>query len=496
MADTFARMRQLIGTTAEWAANDRVIGLGEFAIERLGGGGVRLKLGDGVATFSTLPYSDPGIFDFVLKDGDTMTGPLVLPELTVQGPATVQNGLTVSAGTSSFGGPVNLGANATATSPASLADDSTKVPTTHWVQQQVGGIISGLTIKGTWNAATNTPALASGGAGVPTPERGDFYIVSVSGTTMLDGINVWNAGDSVVFNGIAWQRVPQTLTNAQIIAGLGYTPVNKAGDTMTGALTVISNAIVRGAAGAYRSFQLQTDTLARWSIAENDAAESGSNAGSNFSLISHNDAGGFLATPITVNRASGIVTFTPTPVVGTMAAGDNSTRAASTAFVTARGGGIVREVTLASPAATIDLFTLGVKSAQIMFRLPVTNDGVFITIRQALGSTPNTTAAYSSQLITAAGATVSGVNSGTITTGTLSTTQSNIAGTALSGSLMFPDIASVHGTGTVVGNLGGGGAQWAGTVGLYMPTGGNGFQFLVSAGNFAAGAFARVIGWP
>jgi hypothetical protein len=52
MKTTLARMRQLIGTAADWAANDLVIGDGELAIER--NGSVVLKLGDGVKRFSEL----------------------------------------------------------------------------------------------------------------------------------------------------------------------------------------------------------------------------------------------------------------------------------------------------------------------------------------------------------------------------------------------------------------------------------------------------------
>ena len=223
MADTFARMRQLIGTTAEWAANDLVIGLGEFALEKLGGGAVRMKLGDGVAKYSALPYFDPGIFDFVLKDGDTMTGPLVAPGITINA-----EGLTVSGGNSEFSTPVFLGPFATTAEPGAADDNNAKVPTTHWVQTKMAGVITGLEYKGTWDAATNTPPLASGGLGVPTPVRGDFYMVSVAGSTELDGITEWVPGDFVAFNGIAWQRIPQPLTHDQIVAGLGYVPADEA----------------------------------------------------------------------------------------------------------------------------------------------------------------------------------------------------------------------------------------------------------------------------
>ena len=58
MATTLARMRQLIGTTANWAANDLVIGDGELALERTVAGVVLTKLGDGVKRYSQLGYVD------------------------------------------------------------------------------------------------------------------------------------------------------------------------------------------------------------------------------------------------------------------------------------------------------------------------------------------------------------------------------------------------------------------------------------------------------
>lgn len=350
MADTFARMRQLIGTTAEWAANDLILGLGELGIESVAGGAKRMKLGDGVAKWSQLPYFDPGVFDYVLKDGDTMSGPLVVPELTVQGPASVVNGLEVIGGNSSFGGPVNLGAAATAANPGSLSDNDNSVATTAWVQQQVGGIITGLTIKGTWNAATNTPPLANGGAGVPPAERGDFYIVSVAGSTSLDGINTWNSGDTVVFNGVTWQRVPQTLTNAQIIAGLGYTPVNKAGDTMTGGL-VLPVVMVDTPAGQTKPIYFRTAGVIRWGFGVSAEAESGGNAGSNIFFNRHDDAGAYVATPLSINRATGVFAFGASPTAPTPAAGDNSTKLATTAYVQASGA--MRLVAEHAPASNI-----------------------------------------------------------------------------------------------------------------------------------------------
>lgn len=62
--------------------------------------------------------------------------------------------------------------------------------------------IGALNYKGTWNAATNTPALVSG-----VGTKGDYYQVSVAGSTALDGISNWGVGDVVAFNGTTWQRI-------------------------------------------------------------------------------------------------------------------------------------------------------------------------------------------------------------------------------------------------------------------------------------------------
>jgi hypothetical protein len=66
----------------------------------------------------------------------------------------------------------------------------------------VSNISGGLSYVGTWNATTNTPFLASG-VGVD----GQYYIVNISGTTNLDGINQWSVGDWAIFNGTTWQKI-------------------------------------------------------------------------------------------------------------------------------------------------------------------------------------------------------------------------------------------------------------------------------------------------
>jgi hypothetical protein len=89
LADTFARMRQIVGSTADWAANNIVLGSGEIGIERVSSSDIRIKVGDGTSTWSALPYASASsttinsatqaALDAKLAGaGGTMTGLLIL----------------------------------------------------------------------------------------------------------------------------------------------------------------------------------------------------------------------------------------------------------------------------------------------------------------------------------------------------------------------------------------------------------------------------------
>lgn len=80
-------------------------------------------------------------------------------------------------------------------------DGSGTVPTS----QLPGAVLGGLNYQGTWNASTNTPALASS-----TGSKGYYYVVSVAGSTNLNGITDWKIGDWAVYDGYAWQKVDNT----------------------------------------------------------------------------------------------------------------------------------------------------------------------------------------------------------------------------------------------------------------------------------------------
>ena len=73
------------------------------------------------------------------------------------------------------------------------------------LSQIPASIQGGVSYQGTWNATTNSPTLTSG-----VGTKGYYYVVSVAGSTNLDGITTWNVGDWAIFNGTAWEKVDNT----------------------------------------------------------------------------------------------------------------------------------------------------------------------------------------------------------------------------------------------------------------------------------------------
>ena len=104
--------------------------------------------------------------------------------------------------------------------------------------------IGALNYKGTWNASTNSPTLTSG-----VGTKGDYYVVSVAGSTNLDGQTLWGVGDWAVFNGSIWQKVDGgdsgNFVNISVSALTGYMFAN--GTSNVTASTTIPVANVAGA---------------------------------------------------------------------------------------------------------------------------------------------------------------------------------------------------------------------------------------------------------
>jgi hypothetical protein len=174
------------------------------------------------------------------------------------------------------------------------------------LQNQINGLIGSAVYQGTWNASTNTPALASG-----VGTRGYYYIVNVAGSTNLDGITDWNVGDWAIFDGTAWQQVDNTDS---------VTSVNG----QTGAVSLTTDNIPEGAVNQYF-----TQLRARQSLTLSTTGNSGA--------ATYNNTTGVLNIPIYTDQFVGTVTsvdmsvptgFTisgnPITSAGTLALGFNS----------------------------------------------------------------------------------------------------------------------------------------------------------------------------
>jgi len=67
-------------------------------------------------------------------------------------------------------------------------------------------LLGGVNIQGTWDASTNTPTVPA----ASSTNKGHYYIVSVEGNTLIDGISDWKNGDWIISNGNVWSKVDNT----------------------------------------------------------------------------------------------------------------------------------------------------------------------------------------------------------------------------------------------------------------------------------------------
>ena len=96
------------------------------------------------------------------------------------------------------------------------ADSTNKVP----LANLPASVIGSNHYLGTWNAATNTPTLASSTAPAGSAPVGGYYIVSVAGTRTIDGDSVWNVGDWILWSGTVWEKLDGQANPVSSVAGL------------------------------------------------------------------------------------------------------------------------------------------------------------------------------------------------------------------------------------------------------------------------------------
>ena len=104
--------------------------------------------------------------------------------------------------------------------------------------------IGALNYKGTWDASTNNPTLVSS-----VGTQGDYYVVSVAGSTNLNGTTLWGVGDMAIFNGSIWQKADggdtSLVTSLTVTSLTGYMYANNT--TPVTASTTIPVANITGA---------------------------------------------------------------------------------------------------------------------------------------------------------------------------------------------------------------------------------------------------------
>jgi trimeric autotransporter adhesin len=213
-----------------------------------------------------------------------------------------------------------------------------------------GGVSGALVYQGTWNASTNSPTLASG-VGV----KGYYYVVSVAGSTNLDGITDWQVGDWAVFNGTVWQKVDNSeityVSNVATGTGLTGGPI-----TSTGTISISNTAVTAasyGAADTVGTFtvnaQGQLTAAANASIAINVGAVSGA-VPNTVNVIAGTglSGGGALTANVTLTNA-GVTAFNTRTGNVTLSGADVTT---ALGYTPGTGNGTVTSVTGTLPIAS------------------------------------------------------------------------------------------------------------------------------------------------
>lgn len=108
-----------------------------------------------------------------------------------------------------------------------------KVP----ASQLPDSLFGGLNFQGGWNANTNSPTIPA----ASTANDGHFYKVTTSGSTSINGISDWVAGDWIWSDGTVWNKVDNTESGSGAVAPR----VLVDGDFTAGSLTLAASDLNR-----------------------------------------------------------------------------------------------------------------------------------------------------------------------------------------------------------------------------------------------------------
>jgi hypothetical protein len=247
MADINARTRLLIGTTADWAGHNLVLGLGELVLEQIGGGQLKMKAGDGATAYAGLPYvtMTPTIPPAYLTQTQMDARYLQLTDVVT---ASTPNKVPRLGGTGVLPAsmiPLPVAIDIT----AGAADAGKLVKTAQGTGKIDPSFIT--TTVGKYRGLTDATAAKPAG----TFLAGDYYIntgngpVHASWGTPVAGVTI-TPSQQIVYDGVAWA----------IVGGGAYLPLS--GGTLTGSLGIRIAGVPGGA------LDVGTGTTNRFRVSE------------------------------------------------------------------------------------------------------------------------------------------------------------------------------------------------------------------------------------
>lgn len=241
MADILARTRLIIGSQADWTANNLILGNGEAAIIR-SGATVDMRIGDGVTPALSCP-SVVGAVNFTFANAAEVAARTVANKAIA--PNTIDfAGIQAGAGVATANRLIKTNAgglldntflpNTLSSAGAADAGKYPRLNSNGKIDVSMMPANNSLLYKGTVNPANPAPA---------APVVGWFYVADTTavadGSWLGIGGDTVIAGDQMLYDGSQWAVVPQSAALA------GYLPLT--GGVLTGQVQAPSFAAYAGA---------------------------------------------------------------------------------------------------------------------------------------------------------------------------------------------------------------------------------------------------------
>ena len=253
---------------------------------------------------------------------------------------------------------------------AAVNASSAALATGAQIQTAIDTALTGvLQFQGTWNASTNSPTLTSS-----VGTSGDYYIVSVAGSTNLNGITDWEIGDWAVFANTTWTKID----NSQV--------GDVTGDGTAGRVAFWNSAsnITNDAGFTYNS---ASNAFGVSGVITASGGNSGEwNSGYDNMITGFSDSGSGTITLTLTQQDGGTLTTSFANPQGTMSSwnikegnGTESTAVSNGETLTiAQGAGIQSEMTSTSSGGTIEITNTDRGSSQNIFKNVASSSGTAV----------------------------------------------------------------------------------------------------------------------